>query len=178
MCRSLAGPARSLGVVAAVAPDLRPAGDAGTRRGNGRRRYARAHRSVSRSLLAARNGWLALLPALPLLVLAAPAFDDRPRLALLWVGAVAALVAATAWAWQGLHARRRRYPPGLNVSSSFSRCTVHLELGGRCEKRLHRLHRPGAESRRDGVAVDVRVLDDEVAPLVTSGEYSSSSRRT
>ena len=90
-------------VVAAVAPDLRPAGDAGTAEGTVAVALLALTLGVA-LLLAARNGWLALLPALPLLALAAPGFDDRPRLALLWVGAVA-IVAAAAWARQGATTR-------------------------------------------------------------------------
>ena len=85
-------------VVAAAAPDLRPAGDEGTVEGTVA--VSMLALTVGAALLlAARHGWVVLLPALPLLVLAAPAFDDRPRLALLWVGAASA-VAAAIWAWQ------------------------------------------------------------------------------
>ena len=91
-------------VVAAVGPDLRPAGDGGTVEGTVA--VALLGLTIGAALLlGARHGWPALFPALPLLVLVAPAFDDRPRLALLWVGAAAA-VAAAAWAWQaGTRAR-------------------------------------------------------------------------
>ena len=85
-------------VVAAAAPDLRPAGDEGTVEGTVAVSLL-ALTVGAALLLAARHGWLVLLPALPLLVLAAPAFDDRPRLALLWVVAASA-VAAAIWAWQ------------------------------------------------------------------------------
>ncbi len=48
-------------------------------------------------VLGLRYGPVALVPALPVLVLAAPAFDDRPRLALACVAAVA-VVAGVVWA--------------------------------------------------------------------------------
>src|SRR6266542_5909930 len=41
---------------------------------------------------------------------------------------------------------------------------VDNELVGCCQKLLHGLHWPGSERSRDGMAIEIRILDDEVLP--------------
>jgi len=83
-------------VVASVAPGLLPANDThGTLAGTVAAVLVVALIAAA-VVLALRYGPAALLPALPAVFLAAPLFDDRPRLALLVIAAVAA-VATVVW---------------------------------------------------------------------------------
>ena len=101
----LAGAVAGWVVVASVVPGLLPANDShGTLAGVVAAVLVVALIGVA-VVLALRYGPAALLPALPALFLAAPLFDDRPRLALLVVGATAA-VAAVVWG-----ARRSAWRP-------------------------------------------------------------------
>ena len=90
-------------------------------------------------VLALRYGPAALLPALPALFLAAPLFDDRPRLALLVVGATAA-VAAVVWgspAWR--LAARCRAARGRRRRRAATGCPVKRTLRRRHRRRRDRL---------------------------------------
>ena len=101
----LAGAIGGWVVVASVVPGLLPANDThGTLAGAVAAVLVVALIGAA-VVLALRYGPAALLPALPALFLAAPLFDDRPRLALLVVGATAAL-AAVVWG-----ARRSAWRP-------------------------------------------------------------------
>jgi hypothetical protein len=92
----LAGGVGAWVVVAFAAPDLLPANEEhGTLEGSLAAVLVAALIGAA-VVLALRFGPAALLPALPLVLLTAPFFDDRPRAALLGVAATAAL-AAVVW---------------------------------------------------------------------------------
>ena len=93
----LAGLVCGWAVVALVGPDLVPASERHGTLAGALAVAALVSLVVVALVLADRYGPVALLPAVPALVLAAPVFDDRPRLALLAAGSVGILAAAV-WA--------------------------------------------------------------------------------
>ena len=106
----LAGAIGAWALLAAVAPNLLPA-DEGHGSAEGTVAVLLLSALIAAALaLALRYGPVVFVPALPALLLATPMFDDRPRLALLGIAAVAA-VAVVVWA---LRRGAWRSPPGLN----------------------------------------------------------------
>jgi len=101
-------------VLVLVAPDLVPA-DEGHGTGSGALAVATLLCLVLAAVtLGRRWGAIAFLPLVPAVVLVAPAFDARPRMALLVVG-LSVVAAATCWPWL---ARSRGYAGGSTVPSS------------------------------------------------------------
>ena len=85
-------------VLVLVAPDLVPADEAHGTRAGGLAAAALVCLLVAGLALSRRWGAIALVPLAPVAVLVAPAFDTRPRMALLIV-ALSVILAAVCWPW-------------------------------------------------------------------------------